>query len=144
MIRRTTSFFFAFIDCIVRQLGLSKTTFTITAKVVTEDVSKRYEQEIMDFGSTSIMFTVITTLAMLNLLSLVGIVKMFFWGLEYKDLEKLVSQIVLCGQLCCSLSVNAPVYEALLFRKDRGSIPASVMFKSMVLASLACLIMPLK
>ncbi|XVF03622.1 hypothetical protein REPUB_Repub05bG0008900 [Reevesia pubescens] len=141
MIRRTTSFFFAFIDCIVRQLGLSKTTFTITAKVVTEDVSKRYQQEVMDFGSTSIMFTVITTLAMLNLLSLVGVVKMIFWGLEYKDLEKLVSQIVLCGLM---VIVNAPVYEALLFRKDRGSIPASVMFKSMVVASLACLILPLK
>ncbi|OMP04213.1 Cellulose synthase [Corchorus olitorius] len=141
VIRRTTSFFFAFVDCIVRQLGLSQTTFTVTAKVVTEDVSKRYHQEIMDFGSTSIMFTVIATLAMLNLFSLLGaLVKMVFWGLEYMDLEKLMSQISICGLL---FMVNIPVYEALFFRKDKGSIPASVMFKSIVLASLACL-MPLK
>ena len=129
-------FFFAFIDCIVRQLGLSQTTFTVTAKVVTEDVSKRYQQEIMDFGSTSIMFTVIATLAMLNLFSLVGeVLKVFFWGLEYKVIEMLISQVFLCGLM---VLVNAPVYEALFFRKDKGSIPVSVMFKSMVLASLAC------
>ncbi|TYH87214.1 hypothetical protein ES332_D01G101300v1 [Gossypium tomentosum] len=136
--RRTTSFFFAFIDCIVRQLGLSQTTFTLTAKVVTDDVSKMYQQEIMDFGSTSTMFTVISTLAMLNLFSLIGVVvKVFMGGLECKDMEKLVSQVVLCGLM---VTVNGPVYEALFLRKDEGSIPGSVMFKSIVLASLACLI----
>ncbi|XP_022716727.1 cellulose synthase-like protein E6 [Durio zibethinus] len=124
MIRRTTSFFFAFIDCIVRQLGLSQSTFTLTAKVVDEDVSKRYQQEIMDFGSTSIMFTVIATLAMLNLVSLVGVVKMFFWGLDYKDIEKLISQVILCGLI---VLVNAPVYEALFFRKDKGSMPGNLL-----------------
>lgn len=138
VIRRTTAFFFAFIDCIVRQLGLSQTTFSITAKVVTEDVSKRYQQEIMEFGSTSIMFTVISTLAMLNLFSLVGVLKMvFLGGSEYKNIEKLICQVILCVLM---VMVNAPVYEALFFRKDRGSIPVSVMFKSIVVASLACLL----
>ncbi|XVE80559.1 hypothetical protein DITRI_Ditri14bG0149800 [Diplodiscus trichospermus] len=89
----------------LRQLGLSQTTFTITTKAVTEDVSKRYQQEILDFGSTSIMFTVIATLAMLNLFSLVGVLKMFFWGLEYEDVEKLVSQVLLCGLM---VLINAP------------------------------------
>ncbi|KAL4310006.1 hypothetical protein GQ457_01G007200 [Hibiscus cannabinus] len=131
LLRRTTSYFFAFVDCIVRQLGLSQTTFTLTAKVVTDDVSKRYHREIMDFGSTSIMFTVISTLTMVNLLSLVGIaLKMFLWG---SDVGKLMSQVVLCGLM---VSVNAPVYEAMFLRKDKGRIPASVMFKSIALASL--------
>ncbi|XVE80561.1 hypothetical protein DITRI_Ditri14bG0150000 [Diplodiscus trichospermus] len=140
MFRRNTSFFFAFIDCIFRKLELSQTTFTITAKVVTEDVSKRYQQEIMDFGNTSIIFTVIATLAMLHLFSLVGVLKMFLWGLEFEDVEKLVSQVLLCGLM---VMINAPVYEALFFRKDRGCIPGSTMFKSVVFASLACLV-PLK
>lgn len=87
------------------------------------------------------MFTVIATLAMLNLFSLVGVlIKMFLWGLDYKVMEMLASQVFLCGLMAL---VNAPVYETLFFRKDKGSIPASVMFKSMVLASLACLV-PLK
>ncbi|KAK8623041.1 hypothetical protein V6N13_117936 [Hibiscus sabdariffa] len=86
----------------------------------------------MNFGSTSIMFTVISTLAMVNLLSLVGIVlKMFLWG---SDVGKLMPQVVLFGLM---VSVNAPVYEAMFLRKDKGRIPASVMFKSIALASLA-------
>ncbi|XVE50865.1 hypothetical protein DITRI_Ditri01bG0198300 [Diplodiscus trichospermus] len=140
LIRRTTSFFFAFIDCIIRQMGLSETTFSITAKVVTEDVSKRYQKEIMDFGSTSIMFTVIATLAMLNLFSVVGVLMMFFWGSEHEVMEMVISQVFLCGLVVLA---NVPVYEAMFFRKDKGSIPASVMLKSVGFASLACLL-PLK
>ena len=59
VLRRTTSYFFGLIENIRRQLGLSKTKFAITAKVVTEDVLKRYEQEVMEFGSSTIMFTII-------------------------------------------------------------------------------------
>ena len=44
---RTTSYFFGLIENIRRQLGLSKTKFSITAKVVTEDVLKRYEKEVI-------------------------------------------------------------------------------------------------
>uniref|UniRef100_A0A2N9HRR9 Glycosyltransferase 2-like domain-containing protein n=1 Tax=Fagus sylvatica TaxID=28930 RepID=A0A2N9HRR9_FAGSY len=43
VIRGTTAYFFGFIDTISRQLGLSETTFAVTAKVVTEDVLKRYK-----------------------------------------------------------------------------------------------------
>jgi hypothetical protein len=43
VIRGTTAYFFGFIDTISRQLGLSKTIFAVTAKVVTEDVLKRYK-----------------------------------------------------------------------------------------------------
>ncbi|KAE8704293.1 hypothetical protein F3Y22_tig00110458pilonHSYRG00448 [Hibiscus syriacus] len=80
MIRGTTSFFFGFIDCIVRQLGLSQTTFRITAKVVTDDALTRYQQEMMDFRGTSIMFAVISTLAMVNVLGLVGGAAKVFCG----------------------------------------------------------------
>ena len=139
IIKRTTTFFFAFINVIIKQLGLSETTFAITSKVVTEDVSKRYEQEIMEFGSSSTMFTILGTLAMLNLFCLVGAtLKMVLR--EFGALENLISQVFLCGMM---VLINLPVYEAIFFRKDNGCLPFSVMFKSIVLASLACLIMPM-
>ncbi|XP_061337624.1 cellulose synthase-like protein E6 [Gastrolobium bilobum] len=46
LFRRTTSHLFAFIDTVTKQLGLSETNFDITDKVVTEEVQKRYEEEV--------------------------------------------------------------------------------------------------
>ncbi|KAL2475994.1 Cellulose synthase-like protein E1 [Abeliophyllum distichum] len=52
-IRRITSFLFAFIDTIIWKLGFFPTSFSVTAKVVDDDVLKRYQQEIMEFGTSS-------------------------------------------------------------------------------------------
>ncbi|KAK3200012.1 hypothetical protein Dsin_023427 [Dipteronia sinensis] len=140
MIRRTTAFLFAFIDVIIKQLGLSQTAFVLTSKVITEDVSKRYEQEIMEFGSSSIMFTMLGTFAILNLSCLVGATFKMVVLQDCGALENLISQIFLCGMM---VLINFPIYEAMFFRKDKGCLPFTVMFKSLVLASLACLIMPM-
>ncbi|KAF8409748.1 hypothetical protein HHK36_005827 [Tetracentron sinense] len=137
VIRRTTAFLFAFVDTIIKQLGLSQTAFAITAKVASEDVSKRYQLEILEFGSSSPMFTIIATLALFHLFSLVGGLKRVILDLEISVVEQLIPQIVLCGLL---VIVNIPVYEALFIRKDKGRMPTSVTFTSIVLASMACLI----
>ncbi|XP_060673780.1 cellulose synthase-like protein E6 isoform X1 [Ziziphus jujuba] len=133
--RRTTSYFFGFLDTILRQLGLSQTKFSITTKVITEDVSRRYEQEVMEFGSSTIMFTIMATLALLNLFTLVGGIRKVV--LDFRVLDQLIPQIVLCALV---VVVNLPIYQALFLRSDKGRIPFSVLFKSMVLASLVCLI----
>ncbi|XP_072078244.1 cellulose synthase-like protein E6 isoform X4 [Arachis hypogaea] len=132
-IRRTTSYFFGFIDTITKQLGLSQTNFVVTDKVVTEDVQKRYEKEIIDFGGcSSIMLTMLVTLALLNLLGLlVGIRRIIMGQLI------MIIQIVISAMI---VMVNLPVYEALFIRSDKGSISSNVMIKSFVLASMACFI----
>lgn len=135
LIRGTTSYFIALIDIFKRKLSLSETTFALTDKVVTEDATKRYEQEIMEFGSSSLMFTMLATLALLNLFTLVGGIKKIL--MDFKALEQLIVQIVLCGII---VLINLPVYEALFIRSDNGRIPSSVMFKSVVLASVLCLL----
>ncbi|XP_022139749.1 cellulose synthase-like protein E6 [Momordica charantia] len=138
LFRRTTAFFFAFIDTIIKQLGLSQTKFAVTAKVAAEDVSKRYEQEILEFGSSAIMPTIIATLAMLNLFGLLlGIIKnvaALDLGLFYKGLNRFFLQTVVCGLIVLA---NLPTYEALFIRRDKGRLPPSVLFKSVSLALLA-------
>ncbi|KAF7142065.1 hypothetical protein RHSIM_Rhsim06G0230800 [Rhododendron simsii] len=135
LFRRTTSYLFAFIDTMTRQLGFSQSAFSITAKVVDDDVLDRYEEGTMEFGTSSLMFTVIATLALLNLFGFGGGILKIIWG--YGFAEGLTVQIGLCLVV---VMINLPVYQALFLRDDNGRIPSSVMFKSLVLASLACLI----
>ncbi|KAL2523792.1 Cellulose synthase-like protein E1 [Abeliophyllum distichum] len=136
VIRRTTSYFFAFVDTVIRQLGFSETGFVVTSKVVNDDVLKRYEQEIIEFGNSSIMFTIISTLAMLNLFSLSWGIKKLVFGTTFGASENLIPQIIICGLIAM---VNLPVYEALFFRRDKGCMPSPVLFKSIVIASMAFL-----
>ena len=110
----------------------------ITGKVVTKDVSKRYEQEIIQFGSSNITFTIIATLAMLNFFSLIGGIKKIVLYLEFKALDQLILQLSLNLLL---VMPNIPVYRALFIHNDKGCIPSTILFKSIVLASLACLML---
>ena len=138
MFRRTTSYFFGFLDfldTILRILGFAETTFAVTAKVCDEDVSRRYKQEIMEFGSPSPMFTILATLAMLTLFSFAFCVTRVVVDIQIKALESLALQIILCGLL---VLINLPVYQGLFFRKDKGAMPTSVTYKSVSLALLAC------
>nr|KJB82386.1 hypothetical protein B456_013G193400 [Gossypium raimondii] len=50
MFKRTTSYFFAAIDNILKLCGFSKSAFIITGKVADDDVNRRYEQESMELG----------------------------------------------------------------------------------------------
>ncbi|XP_021905799.1 cellulose synthase-like protein E6 isoform X1 [Carica papaya] len=136
VIRRTTAYIFSFIETIIKQFGLSETIFDLTPKAVSQDVLKRYEKEVMEFESSSSMFIIIATLAMVNLFSFLKSFKIIIFRPQFDNLEKLASQFVLCGLM---VMVNMPVYEALFVRKDNGRFPFSVMFKASVLASFACL-----
>ena len=137
MFKRTTSYFFAFFDTILKLLGYSKAAFVITAKVAEDDVSKRYEQELIEFGATSPMFDILATLAMLNLFSSFGAInKVIFDADQYsKVLDQFGLQILLCLVL---VTINLPVYQALFLRKDKGRMPSSVTSKSIIFALLAC------
>ncbi|CAB4312341.1 unnamed protein product [Prunus armeniaca] len=126
--KRTSSYLFAFIDTILNSLGYSDSAFVITAKVSDEDVSHNYEKEVMEFGALSPMFTILATLALLNLFCFLGVVKKAIMGEGMtKVYETMPLQILLCGVL---ILINLPLYQALYLRKDKGKMPSSIAFKS--------------
>lgn len=130
--RRTTSHFFGFLDTILGLLGVAKTAFIITEKVAADDVSKRYEQELMEFGAPSPMFTILTTIALINASCLIGMTIRFV--MHGQALDQLAMQIGWCGSL---VYINLPLYNGLFFRIDEGRMPASVTYKSAIFALLA-------
>ncbi|KAL4628057.1 hypothetical protein ACB092_05G209800 [Castanea dentata] len=135
--RRTTSYFFGLLDYILKRLGFTKSTFVITTKVADDDVSQRYEQEVMEFGTSSPMFTILATLALLNAFCFFGGLKRVIADLETMVWEQFSLQILLCGLL---VFINLPIYQGLFFRKDVASLSTSISYQSTIFALLACAI----
>ncbi|GAB4845931.1 glycosyltransferase 2 [Ancistrocladus abbreviatus] len=134
--KRTSSYTFAFINTFLTILGLSDKKFVVTTKAIDEEVSKRYEKEMMEFGVSSPMFTLLATLALLNLFCFVAVInKMILGGVKIVIMEAMGLQILLCGVL---VLINLPLYEALFMRKDRGKMPIDVTIKSIAFALLGC------
>ena len=134
LFKRTTSYFFGYI---LKLLGFTKSAFVITTKVADDDVSKRYEQEVMEFGTSSPMFTILATLALLNAFCFIGGIKRVTKDVETLVWEQFTLQILLCKLL---VFIDLPVYQALFLRKDNGSMPTSVTYRSIMFSLLACAI----
>ncbi|KAI7734799.1 hypothetical protein M8C21_005465 [Ambrosia artemisiifolia] len=128
--KRTSSYLYAFLDTI---LG-SDLSFVISSKVMDNDVKARHEKEIMEFGVASPLTTTVATIAMLNLVCLLGLVMKSMLmdtttrGVYY---ETMAIHVVFCVAL---VALNMPLYWALFVRKDNGTIPGSVTIKSVILA----------
>ncbi|KAF3451896.1 hypothetical protein FNV43_RR07992 [Rhamnella rubrinervis] len=137
LFRRITSYLFAFLDNILGVFGITKSAFVITSKVVDEDVSERYKQELMEFGAISPMFTILATIALLNAFILVGAMKRLILEEQSWALDPFALQMILCGLL---VFINLPVYKGLFLRKDKGTMPSSVTYRSIAYALAACLI----
>ncbi|CAI8593989.1 unnamed protein product [Vicia faba] len=106
--------------------------FIITSKVSEEEVSKRHEKEIMEFGTSSPMFTILATLALLNLWCFLNVLKdVILRGGGFGAYEKMGLQVILCGFL---VLINVPLYQGLFLRKDSGKLPNSLAMKSTILA----------
>jgi len=137
MVRRITSYLYGLTDTVRKLLGLSKMTFAVTSKVSEENESKRYEQEIMEFGSSAPEYVIIATVALLNLICLVGGLSQIMTGRWNILMNVFSPQLILCGMLVIT---NIPFYEAMFMRKDKGRIPFSVTLASISFAILALLI----
>ncbi|KAL1189485.1 Cellulose synthase-like protein E1 [Cardamine amara subsp. amara] len=133
--RRTSSYLFGFIDTIRKLLGVSESAFVITAKVAEEEGAERYKEEVMEFGVESPMFLLLGTLGMLNLFCFAAAVMRLLTSRDGGDFQTMGLQFGIAGAL---VVINWPLYEGMLFRKDKGKMPMSVTVKSIVLALSAC------
>ncbi|KAF7120838.1 hypothetical protein RHSIM_Rhsim13G0140100 [Rhododendron simsii] len=132
--KRTTSYLFGFTENIFKLLGFAKSGFVVTSKVADEDVSLRYEKEVMEFGAPSPMFDILATLSMVNLFSFFGALKMVFMDSQHGVLDHLALQMLLCGLV---VVINLPVYGGLFFRKDNGRMPSALTYQAVIIAILA-------
>ncbi|KAJ0048496.1 hypothetical protein Pint_14891 [Pistacia integerrima] len=128
MIRGLTCFLFGSIEYLLQSFGISAPGFNVTSKVLDDEQSKRYEQEIFEFGVPSPMFVTLATSAIINLFS-------FFKGfldiMSGNNMEGLFLQMFLAG----FLMVNClPVYEAMFLRSDKGKMPTKITLISTFLA----------
>ncbi|KAL9316752.1 hypothetical protein ACSQ67_017753 [Phaseolus vulgaris] len=115
--------------------GRPNLSFSLTSKVTEDDVAQRYKKEVMEFGTSSPYFTVLATLALLNLFCLLLTLKDLVLGKGVFAAEKMALQVLLCGVL---VVINIPLYQAIFVRKDKGRMPTSVSIKSTTLALTAC------
>ncbi|KAG6423878.1 hypothetical protein SASPL_114283 [Salvia splendens] len=134
--KRTSSYVFAVTDTLLKVVGYSDSGFVISAKVSDADVLERYGQEKMEFGATTPAFTILATLAMLNVFCLVGTVVRVIWAGEVEAFHRSLGlQAILCGVL---VLMNLPLYNAAFVRSDKGSLPSVVTFKSTLMAVSLC------
>ncbi|XP_058762560.1 cellulose synthase-like protein E1 [Vicia villosa] len=130
--KRTTSYLYAFSDTILKLFGFSNSVFIITSKVSEEEVAKRHDNEIMEFGTSSPMFTILATLALFNLFCFLNVLKnAVLRGGGFEAHKKIGLQVILCGFL---VLINVPLYQGIFLRKDSGKLPNSLGMKSTMLA----------
>ncbi|KAG6394166.1 hypothetical protein SASPL_144746 [Salvia splendens] len=92
--KRVTSYLFGFCQIIMRYLGFAELNFVITGKNVDDDVSKRFEQEMMEFSAASSMFIILATIALFNLLTSISIARSIIIKKPATDLDACALQIL--------------------------------------------------
>ncbi|XP_021767860.1 cellulose synthase-like protein G3 isoform X1 [Chenopodium quinoa] len=132
MICGLSSFLFGCIDYALGSLGITIRGFDVTSKLQDNELSKRYDQGTFEFGVASPMFVPMTMAAIINLISFVmGVLGVFRKGME--NMEGLILQILLSGFVV----INCwPLYQAMVFRSDKGRMPTKITLIAAFLASI--------
>ncbi|KAF3329495.1 cellulose synthase-like protein E6 isoform X1 [Carex littledalei] len=137
--KRLASYPFALFDTALKQIGIAKSAFVITAKVASDEVLKRYEKEVIEFGSASLPFVIIATVAVLSpVCFIMGLVRLLFVQ-GVRSMGSMLVQVIICSVVSL---INLPVYEAILVRQDAGRLPTSVALISLTV-SLFAYVLPL-
>lgn len=129
MIRCLSSFSFALLEYLLKSLGISTFGFNVTSKVVDNDLRKRYEQGIVEYGVASPLFLPITMAAVINLVSFShGVIQI---SRDIGRFEDVCLHMFLAGFVV----VNSwPIYEAMVLRSDKGKMPIKITLISTFLA----------
>ncbi|KAG6577130.1 Cellulose synthase-like protein G3, partial [Cucurbita argyrosperma subsp. sororia] len=126
-LRALSCLLFGTMEFVLQSVGFSNFGFNVTSKVMDPEQSKRYEEELFEFGVFSPMFVPIATVAIVNLAGgVIGI-----WRLCGGGSEEMLPQMIVVGFVVANCW---PVYEAMGLRKDAGKMPPKITFLSVFLA----------
>ncbi|KAL5712210.1 hypothetical protein ACHQM5_014402 [Ranunculus cassubicifolius] len=122
-----TSNLLAFLDILKKLMGMKEIDFNPTNKSSKEKEIQKYQMDIFDFDIDSRFLLILATISCLNIVSLaVGIGRV----IVQENFMEMFGQISLSHII---LLLIYPVIEALLFRKDEGRIPKTVLLLSLSL-----------
>lgn len=123
LMRALSSYLFAGVEFVSKQLGISNQGFTVTSKVVDDEQGKRYEQGVFEFGAPSPLFVPIAVAAIVNLAAFLKGIGMVLGGGRGRSLDLFGVQMFVAGYGV----LNAlPLYHGMLLRSDKGRMPTKI------------------
>lgn len=132
LIRGLSSYFFGFMEFLIKRLGIASKGFLVTSKVVDGEQSKRYDNGVFEFGVPSPMFVPLAMVAIVNAIAFAfGIVQILTGG----NMDGLFGQM---GLACFGVVNSWPIYEAMVWRSDKGKMPRVITVISTFLALFLC------
>ena len=132
LIRGLSSYFFGFVEFSIKRLGIASKGFHVTSKVVDGELSKRYDKGVFEFGVPSPMFVPLATVAIVNAVAVAfGIVEF----LKGENVDGLIGQM---GLACFGVVNSWPIYEAMVWRSDKGKMPRVITVISTFIALSLC------
>ncbi|PWA49409.1 cellulose synthase, nucleotide-diphospho-sugar transferase [Artemisia annua] len=134
LIRGLSSYLFGSIEFSIKRLGIASKGFHVTSKVVDTDLSKRYDNGVFEFGVPSPMFVPLATVAIVNFVA-------FAFGiLKYLNGENMNGLYGQMGLACFGVLNSWPIYEAMVWRNDKGRMPRVISVISTLLALAFCVL----
>ncbi|PIN09005.1 Cellulose synthase (UDP-forming) [Handroanthus impetiginosus] len=118
LIRGLSSDLFGTLEYINNHLGTSSRGFDVTNKTNDNELRKRYDEGMFEFGVASPMFVPLSTAAIMNLAA-------FLWGIFQVLMGKydLFGQVFIAG---FGVVNSWPIYEAMVLRSDKGKMPTKI------------------
>ncbi|KAL0331059.1 UNVERIFIED_CONTAM: Cellulose synthase-like protein G3 [Sesamum angustifolium] len=95
-----------------------------------DELSKRYDQGVFEFGFPSPMFVPLATVAILNLIAFLG---GFVVILKGRSFGSFFIQMFIAG---FGVINSLPFYEGMFLRRDKGRMPTKTTFTSTLLVGL--------
>ncbi|KAL6986440.1 hypothetical protein U1Q18_019800 [Sarracenia purpurea var. burkii] len=135
MIRGITCNLFGSIEFLSKHLGIAESRFNVTNKVVDDEQDKRYDQGIFEFGVESPLFVSLGMVAIINLAAfLSGLIRV---ARGQNLVGRFFVQIFIAGFVVLNC---LPIYEAMVWRTDKGRLSTKTTIVSIFLAGILCTI----
>lgn len=120
MMKSTTCDLYGCLDALLKKVGIRQASFLPTDKAEDDEQTLLYQNDKYDFRASNIFIVPMLALLTVNIFCLVvGVHRVILVG----DWDKMFLQVALASFI---ITVNYPIIEGLVIRKDKGRISQSV------------------